>query len=53
MLWRKEKILALPGIEPGPFNLQPVAIPTELSRLQLKKVNFFYFTVHHIEPRDD
>jgi hypothetical protein len=29
----KQKILPLPGIEPRPFSLQPVAMPTELSRL--------------------
>jgi hypothetical protein len=30
-LWKKEKYR--PGIEPWPSNPQPVAIPTELSRL--------------------
>jgi hypothetical protein len=27
------KILAMPGIEPEPSSMQPVAVPTELSRL--------------------
>jgi hypothetical protein len=33
MLWRREKSQPLPGIEPQGFSLQPIAMPTELSRL--------------------
>jgi hypothetical protein len=33
MLWRTEEILPLAGIAPRPPSPQPVAIPTELSRV--------------------
>jgi hypothetical protein len=33
VLRRRKYVLPLPGIEPRPFSLKPIAIPTELSRL--------------------
>jgi hypothetical protein len=38
--WRDEKNLALPGIEPQPFNEYPVAILTELTRPQTINTNW-------------
>jgi hypothetical protein len=39
----KTKILPLAGIETGQFNLQPAAVPTELSRLWYDIVNLHNF----------
>jgi hypothetical protein len=41
----KEKILPLPVFEPWPSSSQPVAIPTELSRLQSKQNKLFFLSL--------
>jgi hypothetical protein len=37
----KRKVMPLPGIEPQPPRLQPVAIPTELSRLLIIYIQLY------------